>query len=58
MGLSKQAQDAVQKGRVDAMSHMHADRHGHHTKKVTDKGLHEPLLGSSLVRSPDFSRSA
>lgn len=47
MGLSKKAQEAVQKGRIDAISHLHADKH-HQGKKSGDKDLSERLLGTSF----------
>ncbi|KAG0553423.1 hypothetical protein KC19_12G010400 [Ceratodon purpureus] len=50
IGLSKQAQEAVQKGRIDAIATQIGD---HHHKKKVEKGhyLSEPLLGSSPKHS-------
>lgn len=54
MGLSRQAQEAVQKGRVDAItSQMSGDVIAQMNKKV-EKGLNEPLLGSSLDSKLDL----
>lgn len=54
MGLSRQAQEAVQKGRVDAItSQMSGDVIAQMNKKG-EKGLNEPLLGSSLDTKIDL----
>lgn len=52
IGLSKQAQEAVQKGRIDAIA-THIGDHNNHKRKV-EKGhyLSEPLLGST---SPELT---